>query len=164
MPFLSTEHLAEDVSLGLWLLDEEEDFFFKNYPCLRDLQEKMTTIGSKQRRLEKLAARALLFEMTNSANLHFSHNDSGKPLVEGYHVSVSHTKGMVALMLSKTREVAVDVELPINLLMPMKRCLPMLISYWLGVPKRQYLSISLQIICCLLKSICSLLMWRNVVR
>ena len=70
----------------------------------------MTTIGSKQRRLEKLAARALLFEMTNSANLHFNHNDSGKPLLEGYHVSVSHTKGMVALMLSKTREVAVDVE------------------------------------------------------
>lgn len=102
--------MAEDVSLGLWLLDEEEDFFFKNYPCLCDLQEKMTTIGSKQRRLEKLATRALLFEMTNSANLHFNHNDSGKPLLEGYHVSVSHTKGMVALMLSKTREVAVDVE------------------------------------------------------
>ena len=110
MPFLSTEHLTDDVSLGLWLLDEEEDFFFKNYPCLRDLQEKMTTIRSKQRRLEKLAARALLFEMTNSTNLHFNHNDSGKPLLEGYHVSVSHTKGMVALMLSKTREVAVDVE------------------------------------------------------
>ena len=71
--------MAEDVSLGLWLLDEEEDVFFKNYPCLCDLQEKMTTIGSKQRRLEKLATRALLFEMTNSANLHFNHNDSGKP-------------------------------------------------------------------------------------
>ena len=110
MPFLSTEHLAEDVSLGLWLLNEEEDFFFKNYPCLHDLQDKMTNIGSKQRRLEKLAARALLFEMTNNPDLHFNHNDSGKPLVEGYHVSVSHTKGMVALMLSKTREVAVDVE------------------------------------------------------
>ena len=110
MPFLSTEHLAEDVSLGLWLLNEEEDFFFKNYPCLHDLQDKMITIGSKQRRLEKLATRALLFEMTNNPDLHFNHNDSGKPLVEGYHVSVSHTKGMVVLMLSKTREVAVDVE------------------------------------------------------
>lgn len=98
MPFLSTEHLAEDVSLGLWLLNEEEDFFFKNYPCLHDLQDKMTTIGSKQRRLEKLAARALLFEMTNRADLYFNHNDSGKPLVEGYHVSVSHTKGMVAFL------------------------------------------------------------------
>ena len=110
MPFLSKEYFAEDVTLGLWLLNEEEDFFFKNYPCLHDLQDKMITIGSKQRRLEKLATRALLFEMTNSANLHFNHNDSGKPLLEGYHVSVSHTKGMVALMLSKTREVAVDVE------------------------------------------------------
>ena len=95
MPFLSTEHLTDDVSLGLWLLDEEEDFFFKNYPCLRDLQEKMTTIGSKQRRLEKLAARALLFEMTNSANLHFNHNDSGKPLLEGYHVNLTDRKSVV---------------------------------------------------------------------
>ena len=97
MPFLSTEHLAEDVSLGLWLLNEEEDFFFKNYPCLHDLQDKMTNIGSKQRRLEKLAARALLFEMTNSANLHFNHNDSGKPLLEGYHVSVTYSKWLVGL-------------------------------------------------------------------
>ena len=110
MPFLSTDHLAKDVSLGLWLLNEEEDFFFKSYPCLHDLKDKMTTIGSKQRRLEKLATRVLLFEMTNNPDLYFNHNDSGKPLVEGYHVSVSHTKGMVALMLSKTREVAVDVE------------------------------------------------------
>ncbi|EEX51937.1 hypothetical protein HMPREF6745_2581, partial [Prevotella sp. oral taxon 472 str. F0295] len=110
MPFLSKKYLAEDVTLGLWLLNEEEDFFFKNYPCLHDLQKKMTIIGSKHRRLEILAARALLFEMINNPDLHFNHNDSGKPLVEGYHVSVSHTKGMVALMLSKTREVAVDVE------------------------------------------------------
>ena len=110
MPFLRKEYLDEDVTLGLWLLNEEEDFFFENYPCLHDLREKMATVGSKQRCLEKLAARALLFEMTNNADLNFNHNDSGKPLVKGYRVSVSHTKGMVALMLSKTREVAVDVE------------------------------------------------------
>ena len=110
MPLLRIERLGEDATLGLWALTEEERFFFDNYPCLNGVRKEIDTIGSKQRRLEKLAARALLFEMTNRADLYFNHNDSGKPLVEGYHVSVSHTKGMVALMLSKTREVAVDVE------------------------------------------------------
>ena len=38
------------------------------------------------------------------------HEESGKPLLDGWHISISHTKGYVAVMLSKTREVGVDIE------------------------------------------------------
>lgn len=40
----------------------------------------------------------------------FTHNGQGKPLFRGYHVSISHTKGYAALILSKKSEVAVDIE------------------------------------------------------
>ena len=39
-----------------------------------------------------------------------THNEAGKPLFRGYHISVSHTKGYAALILSKNQEVAVDIE------------------------------------------------------
>ncbi len=110
MPLLRIERLGEDATLGLWTLTEEERFFFDNYPCLHSFQKEIDTIGSKQRRMEKLATRALVVEMTKNTELTIEHDGNGKPLVKGYYVSISHTKGLVALMLSTTREVAVDVE------------------------------------------------------
>lgn len=39
------------------------------------------------------------------------HAASGQPLLRGYHVGVTHTKGYAALMLSKSCDVACDIEL-----------------------------------------------------
>ena len=38
------------------------------------------------------------------------HAASGQPLLRGYHVGVTHTKGYAALMLSKSCDVACDIE------------------------------------------------------
>lgn len=38
------------------------------------------------------------------------HADSGQPLLRGYHVGVTHTNGYAALMLSKSCDVACDIE------------------------------------------------------
>ena len=95
MPLLRIERLGEDATLGLWTLTEEERFFFDNYPCLHSFQKEIDTIGSKQRRMEKLATRALLIEMTKNTKLTIEHDSNGKPLVKGYHVSISHTKELV---------------------------------------------------------------------
>ena len=38
------------------------------------------------------------------------HATSGQPLLRGYHVGVTHTKGYAALMLSKSCDVACDIE------------------------------------------------------
>ena len=110
MPLLCKKRLSEDVCLGLWALNEDEDFFFETYPHLVSLKQAHINVASKQRRLEKLATAALLFEIIGRADLSFKHDANGKPLLEGYHASISHTKGMVALMLSCNSNVAVDVE------------------------------------------------------
>lgn len=39
-----------------------------------------------------------------------NHNEVGKPLIDGYNISISHTKGFVAILLSKEFEVGIDIE------------------------------------------------------
>jgi len=60
--------------------------------------------------MEKLSIYALLFEMTGNKELRITYNSASKPLVEGYNISISHTKGYVVLILSRLRNVAVDIE------------------------------------------------------
>lgn len=38
------------------------------------------------------------------------YDDAGKPSIEGYHLSISHTRGRVVVALSATRYVGVDIE------------------------------------------------------
>lgn len=108
------------VSLGLWQMDESPEQLFDLYPHLlpyrSSLDDKYKNDG---RKLEFLAIRALMYEMlrVNGASKgllshagDFTHNGQGKPLFRGYHVSISHTKGYAALILSKKSEVAVDIE------------------------------------------------------
>jgi len=45
-----------------------------------------------QRLREKLTEYALLEELANRDDLVISHDKDGAPLVEGFHVSISHTK------------------------------------------------------------------------
>jgi len=68
-------------------LDEDESYFFSTYPFLLKLKEELSSVGSKQRRLEKLATRALLYEITGNQDLVITHHSSGKPLVKGYNIS-----------------------------------------------------------------------------
>ena len=108
------------VSLVLWQMDETPEQLFDLYPHLlpyrSSLDDKYKNDG---RKLEFLAIRALMYEMlrVNGASKGllshagvFTHNGQGKPLFRGYHVSISHTKGYAALILSKKSEVAVDIE------------------------------------------------------
>ena len=101
-------------------MDESPEQLFDLYPHLlpyrSSLDDKYKNDG---RKLEFLAIRALMYEMlrVNGASKgllshagDFTHNGQGKPLFRGYHVSISHTKGYAALILSKKSEVAVDIE------------------------------------------------------
>ena len=120
MAVVNIREVYPGVSLGLWQMDEEVEQLFEQYPHLQayrsSLDEKYKNDG---RKLEFLAIRALMYEMlrVNGASKgllshagDFTHNGQGKPLFRGYHVSISHTKGYAALILSKKSEVAVDIE------------------------------------------------------
>ena len=120
MSVVNIREVYPGVSLGLWQMDESPEQLFDLYPHLlpyrSSLDDKYKNDG---RKLEFLAIRALMYEMlrVNGASKgllshagDFTHNGQGKPLFRGYHVSISHTKGYAALILSKKSEVAVDIE------------------------------------------------------
>lgn len=120
MAVVNIREVYPGVSLGLWQMDESPEQLFDQYPHLlpyrSSLDDKYKNDG---RKLEFLAIRALMYEMlrVNGASKgllshagDFTHNEQGKPLFRGYHVSISHTKGYAALILSKKYEVAVDIE------------------------------------------------------
>lgn len=120
MAVVNVREVYPGVSLGLWQMDESPEQLFDLYPHLlpyrSSLDDKYKNDG---RKLEFLAIRALMYEMlrVNGASKgllshagDFTHNEQGKPLFRGYHVSISHTKGYAALILSKKSEVAVDIE------------------------------------------------------
>ncbi len=120
MAVVNIREVYPGVSLGLWQIDEGVEQLFSQYPHLQAhrslVEEKYKNDG---RKLEFLAIRALMYEMlkVNGASKgllshagDITHNEVGKPLFRGYHISVTHTKGYAALILSKTSEVAVDIE------------------------------------------------------
>ena len=120
MAVVNIREVYPGVSLGLWQMDESPEQLFDLYPHLlpyrSSLDDKYKNDG---RKLEFLAIRALMYEMlrVNGASKgllshagDFTYNGQGKPLFRGYHVSISHTKGYAALILSKKSEVAVDIE------------------------------------------------------
>ncbi len=85
----SIEHIADDVLLGLWQIDVDN--------------------ALSPRKNEQRAVQQLLTAMTGDDAV-ITHEESGKPVLEGWHISISHTKGYAAVLLSKSHEVGIDIE------------------------------------------------------
>ncbi|MBR2238710.1 MAG: 4'-phosphopantetheinyl transferase superfamily protein [Prevotella sp.] len=107
MALISIEEVCKGVCLGLWRMEEEPEELLSGFPHLR-LLEMPYKYPARQK--EFLCVRALLLAMTGDPKLRIDHAESGQPIVEGWQVSISHTKGYAVLMLSKEKAVGVDIE------------------------------------------------------
>jgi len=88
-------------------MEEKPEELLSGFPHLR-LLEMPYKYPARQK--EFLCVRALLLTMTGDPTLRIEHAESGRPIVKGWQVSISHTKGYAALMLSKEKAVGVDIE------------------------------------------------------
>ena len=110
MPVVYIKEVAPDVKLGLWKIEETALQFLSDSLDMRELfDSEISAYKSDSRRQEKLAVYSLLWKMTNS-KIRISHNEDGKPIVDGYNISISHTRGYASVILSKFKNVAVDIE------------------------------------------------------
>ena len=110
MPLLSVRNLAPDVRLGIWKIEETVENFLSSSPQLIAVyRQEIAAYKSHTRQLEELAVYSLLWKMAGSP-LTITHNAVGKPFVNGWHISISHTKGYAAVIISPTVEVAIDIE------------------------------------------------------
>lgn len=120
MALVNIREVYPQVSLGLWQMDESVEELYAHYPWLEKYKEDLDKRYKKDgRKLEFLVVRVLLREMLQVAGCseaqidrvgEITHRSDGKPLLKGYHISISHTKGIAAVILSKSHVVAVDVE------------------------------------------------------
>ncbi len=104
MPLTTIRPLSDDLKLGLWHITEN----VAELPCPAFLD--LSGIHSEMRKKEQLVSYQLLHAMTGRVDMEIKHDAAGRPLIEDYQISLSHTRGWAAMILSKHHRVGVDVE------------------------------------------------------
>jgi len=107
MPVFFQHQINETTRLGIWKIEETEEFFKENVPQHRD-------VTHPHKRLQHLAGRFLLrflfpdfpYELIQIA-------DTRKPYLpnEQYHFSISHCGDYAAAIVSSDKRVGVDIEM-----------------------------------------------------
>lgn len=120
MALVNIREVYPGVTLGLWQIDESVGAFFKKYPWTQKYQVDLERqYPNDVRKLEFLATRVLLHDILLSEGYskrkisdlgEISYDLNGKPLLKGYQISISHTKGYAAVIISKEKRVGVDIE------------------------------------------------------
>ena len=110
MPVFFQHPVSDTTRLGIWKIEENEEFFKGTVPAHRD-------VTHPHKRLQHLAGRFLLqflfpgfpFELIQIA-------DTRKPFLPGeeYHFSISHCGDFAAAIVSKDKRVGIDIEIPIE--------------------------------------------------
>ena len=110
MPIFFQQQVNENTRLGIWKIEETEEFFKGNVPQHRD-------VTHPHKRLQHLAGRFLLQYLFPDFPYHLIEiADTRKPFLpdEQYHFSISHCGDYAAAIVSKTSRVGIDIEIPLG--------------------------------------------------
>lgn len=103
---------ADGEILSIWKMDEPVEDLLSLFSDKKGLyQSEVERHKSVKRRQEYLSVRALLLDALGHECDVF-HDEMGKPFLSEEHlyISISHTKGYAAVLLSPRREVGLDIE------------------------------------------------------
>lgn len=108
MPLTKIDTVGEGVRLALWQITES----VAQLPVPQYID--LSGIHSENRIKEELVICQLLQVLTCRDDLQINHEPSGKPVVDGYQISLSHTRGWAAMILAEDdgvgRSVGIDIE------------------------------------------------------
>jgi len=110
MPVFFQHQINEHTRLGVWKIEETEDFFKGNVPQHRE-------VTHPHKRLQHLAGRFLLqYLFPDFPYKLIQIADTRKPFLpdERYHFSISHCGDYAAAIVSSKNRVGVDVEEPVE--------------------------------------------------
>lgn len=111
MPLYDTKHIDSDVFLAVWRIEEDTDELYREVYLSAQDKELYHRIRNENRRKEWLTAR-LLTQMMLEEELSISYEDSGRPYIQNseWHISITHKKEFVGVLLARNRRVAIDIE------------------------------------------------------
>lgn len=107
MSLFYQHNINEHCRLGVWRIEEPEEFFLQKVPLNKD-------VSHPYKRLQHLAGRYLLPTLYEDFPLEeILIADTSKPYLddEKYHFSISHCGNYAAAIVSDTQRVGVDIEL-----------------------------------------------------
>jgi phosphopantetheinyl transferase len=105
------QHQENSYQWAIWKMEESEDSLLSLLPHPSTYIQQIQHFTAPHRRQEWITVRVLLYRMLGCEK-DVQYKDNGKPfIVDGsYHISISHTKGYAAVILSKQHEVGIDIE------------------------------------------------------
>jgi phosphopantetheinyl transferase len=110
MPIFFQQQINETTRLGIWKIEEPEEFFKANVPLHRN-------VTHPHKRLQHLAGRFLLQYLSPAfPYVLIQIADTKKPYLpdEQFHFSISHCGDYAAAIVSTDKRVGVDIEMPVE--------------------------------------------------
>jgi phosphopantetheinyl transferase len=110
VPIFFQHQINETTRLGIWKIEETEEFFKGNVPLHRE-------VTHPHKRLQHLAGRFLLqFLFPDFPYQLIEIADTRKPFLptEQYHFSISHCGDYAAAIVSSDKRVGIDIEIPVE--------------------------------------------------
>src|SRR5215213_4364864 len=110
MPIFYQQDIDEDTRLGIWKIEEDENFFLQSVVLQHN-------VSHPHKKLQHLAGRYLLKYLFPDFPLSLILiADTRKPFLENeaYHFSISHCSDYAAAIVSTSNRVGVDIEVPTN--------------------------------------------------
>lgn len=110
---LFLQHKTEDIQLAVWKMEESLDGLLSLLPDARKglCEQELDRFVSERRKMEWLSVRVLLYSMLQE-DKEIGYCSEGKPYLTDHSafISISHTKGYVAVMLASLVPVGIDIE------------------------------------------------------
>ncbi|RZM29642.1 MAG: 4'-phosphopantetheinyl transferase superfamily protein [Pedobacter sp.] len=114
MPVVFTKHIDEHTILSVWKIEETEQELLAGLQLKVHELDFIASLNSGKRLLHWLSTRLLLRTMLKTSDyIDMGLDDHGKPFLvnRDYHISLSHSFDYAAVMISKDKQVGVDIEL-----------------------------------------------------
>jgi len=109
---LYKKEISKQYIWGIWKVTETLPELLALLPDQGALyMDELNAFKSDSRKIEWLAVRVLLYALTKETKV-IRYHPTGKPYFSDHklHLSISHTKGYVAVIISETNEVGIDIE------------------------------------------------------
>lgn len=105
------KHIDSVCQWGIWKMEETFEELLCYFADPAKQLDQMQHLTAPFRRLEWLSVRALLKELCGEEKL-VEYLPTGMPYLSdhSYHISISHTRGYVAVILNSQKKVGIDIE------------------------------------------------------
>lgn len=110
---LFLQHKTNDIQWAVWKMEESLDTLLALLPEARRIscEQELNRFVSERRKLEWTSVRVLLYSMLQE-DKDIAYSSENKPYLSNhsFFISISHTKGYVAVILSSLTAVGIDIE------------------------------------------------------